>query len=406
MWMLGEEADEYSRLSDEEAHWLTIRNQAIDEVERYTAAVDASAPALAEMETALQEGQDAIDRLTGSVEEGTSATEDAIEQQREMQGAIESVYAGLQELAEQYTEVYNAAYDSVSGQYAIWDEAAEKLPTDIDAINKALTSQVDYWQEYNANLQSLAERSGDIAGLSEVIASFADGSEESVNAVAGMAAASDEDLKAMVASWQELKAEQETVSDSIAEITTGYQTAIGEFQDALESEIGDMELSAQAKSSAIATIQGYIDGANEMLPQVQKAYNDVARAAEKALYGYAGGSGSPINYSYPGYASGTDDAEPGAKMVGENGPELVFFHGGEKVLNAAQTTALQAKSGATMEPRTISSGRTTPVQVTFQIQGNATSETVQDLQAFADEVVERVLSAIDEADDDDRRRGY
>ena len=37
------------------------------------------------------------------------------------------------------------------------------------------------------------------------------------------------------------------------------------------------------------------------------------------------------------YASGTDYALSGLALVGEAGPELVYFHGGERVLTAEQT---------------------------------------------------------------------
>ena len=38
-----------------------------------------------------------------------------------------------------------------------------------------------------------------------------------------------------------------------------------------------------------------------------------------------------------GYATGTTSAKPGLALVGERGPELVSFHGGERVLNARAT---------------------------------------------------------------------
>ena len=108
-----------------------------------------------------------------------------------------------------------------------------------------------------------------------------------------------------------------------------------------------------------------------------------------------------------GYATGTENAEPGWAMVGENGPELMFFNGGEKVLNAAQTSALQTKSEPAVSAKLATAGGSMPpVQVTFQIDGNATQETVQDLRAFADEIVDRVMDTIEGAEEDARRRAY
>ena len=70
-----------------------------------------------------------------------------------------------------------------------------------------------------------------------------------------------------------------------------------------------------------------------MLPQVTAAYNRVAAAARAAL----SASGTGTAGSIPGYAVGTQSAAPGFALVGENGPELVYFNGGEQVMTAEET---------------------------------------------------------------------
>mgnify|MGYP003248021924 FL=1 len=49
---------------------------------------------------------------------------------------------------------------------------------------------------------------------------------------------------------------------------------------------------------------------------------------------------------YGGYAEGTDYADAGLKLVGEHGPELVEFAGGEKVYTADETEGILARSAA------------------------------------------------------------
>ena len=98
----------------------------------------------------------------------------------------------------------------------MWDSAEKVVSTSAASINNALQSQITYWDNYNQNLEKLNERAADIDGLSEVIASFADGSKESVNAIAGMASASDADLAKMVENYAALKEAQDTTSESIA----------------------------------------------------------------------------------------------------------------------------------------------------------------------------------------------
>lgn len=57
----------------------------------------------------------------------------------------------------------------------------------------------------------------------------------------------------------------------------------------------------------------------------------------------------------PGYATGTSSAAPGVAWVGERGPELVGFNGGEKVLTAMASGNLAARMQGLSLPDSISS---------------------------------------------------
>ena len=376
-------------------------------IENLNKAIDEDAEAVAAAEAEINSAQEAVNQLTGATEEQAAAEAEAAAQTQELQGVIEDITSQVAALAEAYNEAYGAALDSISGQYALWDEAAAVVETSAGSINSALESQITYWQDYNANLQSLTDRAADIDGLSEVIASFADGSKDSVNAVAGMANATDEELAAMVSNWQELQKEQEAAAGSVAELKTDFTATMDELQNALAEDIEAMDLGDEAKSAGISTIQGYINSANDMLPYVRSAYAELGKAATNAL-GYKDAAARTYDPAYiPQYAGGTDNAAPGFALVGEEGPELVYFNGGEKVMDAAKTAAFQSNAtpglSAMLSP---SVGSAPPVTVTFQIQGNATQETVQDLRGFADEIVSTVLDALDEASEDARRRAY
>ena len=213
---------------------------------------------------------------------GDAATE-AAAQEQELQTAITGVKEEINALVTAYTEAYDAALESISGQYQLWDEAAGVVATSAGTINSALESQITYWQDYNANLQTLTERSADIEGLSEMIASFADGSEESVNAIAGMAGATDEQLATMVANWQTLQTEQEAAAGSVADLKTDFTATMDELQAELAADIEAMDLGTEAAESGKATIQGFVSGAEAMLPQVQAAYSRIAQAAIDAI---------------------------------------------------------------------------------------------------------------------------
>lgn len=393
-------------------------------IKNYNKAMEEDADAVSEAEAEIALAEEAVKNLTAAMNEGTGASEEAAAQAGEFQSVISGVQEKINALVESYNEAYSAAYESISGQYQLWDEAAKVVATSAGSINSALESQITYWQDYNANLQSLTDRSADIEGLSDMIASFADGSSDSVNAIAGMAGATDEQLATMVANWKTLQQEQQNAAGSVADLKTDFTATMDELQTALAEDIEAMDLGDEAKASAQATIQGFIDGAVGMLPQVTAAYNRVAAAARAAL----SASGTGTAGSIPGYAVGTQSAAPGFALVGENGPELVYFNGGEQVMTAEETAAMRegmeiqaitfapqllealhaihGDGALSAEPGAGSGAGSVELQIVFQINGSASPETVEALREYGDEFAERVLEVMEEAGIDTARRAY
>lgn len=298
------------------------------EVENYTAAMAQDQEAVDAAQAEYQEAEAAINGMA-------DAQDSAADSADGVAAALSAAQDDIQGIISAYNEAYDAALKSVSGQYDLWDSAEKVVATSASSINSALESQITYWDSYNQNLESLNARAADIDGLSAVIASFADGSKDSVNAIAGMAAASDSDLAKMVDNYQKLQKAQDVTSESMADLETGMSNAMDEIAQNVANSVADMNLSDEAKESAQATIQGFVDGAEGMLPRVQTVFSKIAAAASNALAGTSGSSGGTI----PGYAVGTESAAPGFAIVGEEGPELVYFNGGETVLTAPETRA-------------------------------------------------------------------
>ena len=373
-----------------------------DTMDAYQKAMDKDAEAVAAAEAEISSAEEAVASLTGALDANAAATSEDAQQ---LQSELASVNEQVQSLAEAYSEAYNAAAESIGGQYQLWDQAAAITATSAATINSALASQTEYWQNYNANLQALTERSSGIAGLSEMIASFADGSAESVNAIAGMASASDEDLRAMVENWQALQEAQQEAAGGVADLTTGFTTAMDELQTELAADIEAMDLSTEAKESGKATIQGFITGASSMLPDVQAAYARLASAAVAALgSGGAGGAGTD---DVPHYASGTQSAAPGFAVVGEDGPEVVYMRGGERVLNAQQTAALQAQSAIPAALPGDSGGYIIYFSPEYQLSGGSNIADIQAMLAEHDEGLMSQLEAlIDRLEAERARKAY
>ena len=384
------------------------------EVENYTEAVEKDQEAINAAESEYQEAIAAVDALNASQQSTADSADDVAAQQQNVANAISDAELKIQDIIAAYKDAYDEAYGSISGQYALWDSAEKVVSTSAASINNALQSQITYWDNYNQNLEKLNERAADIDGLSDVIASFADGSKESVNAIAGMASASDADLAKMVENYAALKEAQDTTSESIADLKTGMSNSMDEIAKTVADTVSEMDMSDEATKSAKETIQGFIDGASSMMPRVQEAYAKIASAASTALAG--SNERYNVNHRIPGYAVGTEDAAPGFALVGEHGPELVYFNGGESVLTASETrremesASVTPMSAELPESSGSSSARSTvPISLSpvYHISGiSDTAELQNVLNAQNDSLRELVLEIVKDAEDDDFRGRY
>ena len=382
-------------------------------------AMEEDADALAEAETAMNDAREAVALLTGETEGSAAAAEVAAEQQRVLSASVNDVMSQVNDLADAYADVYAEAKQSVEGQYKLWDDAEQVVATSAGSINHALESQVSYWQSYNDNLSTLTLRSSEIEGLSEMISSFADGSADSVNAVAGMATASDDQLRKMVENWKTLQEEQDKVSGSIADLKTDFTATMDELQAQLAADIDAMDLGDEAAESGKATIQGFITGANGMLPQVQSAYESIAQAAIDAIdakldiHSPSRVMMEKANMTWEGYIRETEAMRPkleeammrtagaGIDAVSEEDMQIIAL--APKLLSAISA----ASRGADMDGAGFGTGGSgSSISVTFEIQGNATPETVSDLREYGEDFAARVLEVIEDADIDTSRRKY
>lgn len=189
-----------------------------------------------------------------------------------------------------------------------------------------------------------------------------------------------------------------------------------EAEDEIAAAIATMDKTDEAVTAGKDTIQGFIDGANDMLPLVQRAYARIGEAAANAL-------GIPTStiraYRSPtesGYSVGTRSAAPGYRLVGEDGPELMYFYGGERVYTAAETRGMmrdyQAMEGAAYlsapegaAPARASGGTTLNFSPVYQISAAADPTQLQEVLTAHNETLKEQLRELLEEEREDARRG-
>lgn len=132
-----------------------------------------------------------------------------------------------------------------------------------------------------------------------------------------------------------IAAGQEIVGQAVSSLNDTAKGAMKGIGD-LGNQIGNMF--ATAATNVLTGVQSLREAVAQLLQQLAQL---LINNAMKQLFGNIFGG---LNLGIPGYASGTFSAARGLAMVGEEGPELVNFGGGERVYNARET-ARMARSG-------------------------------------------------------------
>lgn len=394
----------------------------------------------------LQEDQELLDQVNAQLEDGVQNMGDLERRFREvaevnytssedMLAGIQAVTDQITELQEAYDQAYQSALSSLGGQFTLWDDLDTKLADveqhTVTQMTDSLAKQTEYWQEYNQNLDTLASKADSIQGLDQMIASFADGSADSVSAIASMASSSDADLQLMVDNWLEVQEAQKSAAEQLAQFQADFDEQMDNLTQTLKDTVAEMDLTQDAANRGKEAIEAFIAAAEAKQPAVASAFAQLRRTADSAL------QGAVVTAPATGYASGTDSATPGAHWVGEDGPELMWMRGGEKIMNAQQSReyaaavssqeyqmAAQAASGthsavygqsgvyrAEASPAQMAGGSSGPVslspQVVINVNGNADADALEQIQDYLDgEFMDKLSDWYEDMQTEQRRRAY
>lgn len=338
----GAEMNWSGSVKDAYNEWSALKDATAEAEEEFNRVTDTIRECYEEMGYSEEEIDSMMSELALASASATEASE-VYEQQKEVLESTSDGYeeagniiqgysAKIEELCTKYDEAYSAALQSVQGQYDLWTEVDDVVAMSSQSIKDALQSQIDYWNSYNENMASLTARADDIEGLSDMLAQLSDGSEESAAMLAGMESMNDADLSAVVQQYNNLQTAQSDTATSMAELETDFSDSLTQIQTDMETAVDNLNLSDEAKANAKSTMDAY----------VQEIENGVAKA-QKAIDSLSFANTTLKGGGYHAYATGTMDAEPGLALVGEEGPELVNFGGGEVVYTADETEKILAK---------------------------------------------------------------
>lgn len=233
-------------------------------VKALTAAQEENAAQIAELEAATADymaQQEATDQKT---QEATRTVDGLISEMNELQAA--------------YEESYNAAMESIDGQLGLFNELDGSAKTSIDNLIGTLQGQVSYMETYAANIQKAME-----LGVDEgLIKKLSDGSEESAQILAAIVEGGEEDIAALNEQLAKVEKGKEAFSETVAEMETDFDEKMKDIEDRVKEMADELDASAEAQAAGMATIDGYIDGAESMRSSLVSTYRSLADAANNA----------------------------------------------------------------------------------------------------------------------------
>lgn len=401
-------------------------------VEAHEKAIEKDAEAVAAAEAEMNTAEQAVNDLTEAMGEYADGQTNTAEQESAVRAALDETMASVQALTEAYADAYDEALESFSGQFGLFDEAKADAEATVAAAQEALNTQLSFWQNYAANIATLKEISDEDLGVTQenynaLMEYVRSGTPEAAGLAADMVKAVNDGntqaLTDLADTLGEINTSQEEAAGDVAEWTTGLNEQMDQLIRDMEEEIGKLDMSEDAKESGRATVQAYIDQAEDMLPQVRSAYANVAHAASLALGPAKYADSARYTNNGRGYASGTANAVPGWSWVGEEGPELMRMHGGEQILPSSVSREVAEDYNAYTRytaARGVQSARP-PLEVTgtsgtaagrpkidlhLHIEAGASPETVNAWQDYVSrgELKSAVLEVMEDADADMRRR--
>lgn len=330
-------ADAQRILADAQQHVTDVENEWGDAVWE-SGSEAATAYDLARV--AVKQAQDQVDALSDSQDAAGQSTED-------YQATIDDLTEQMSDLSAAYSDAKDAAVASLDSQIGKWAEMDTSAVTSAADVLAALQSQIDWLTDYQTNLDALEGRKIEGVDTSELVQSLSDGSAESAAILAGLATASDEDVKKIVDNLGQIDAKKDSLSDTMADISTGFSEKMDEMRQKASDTVGKMNFEVEAGTAAADTMQGYIDECYAMFPELKAAYGAAGTAANQA-YRDAQDSHSPSRKA----REATQDYIDGLILQAEDMmPQLekTFSGAGETVNSGVRDALLSSMNGMATE---------------------------------------------------------
>lgn len=289
---LEELAEKQEDAKPNSAEWIEL-DQAIDYINAFTmpAFVEQDEVLREELENqkeAIDEARDTYDEYNQVMTESKEKTDEITAAQAGLENKLSNIQISMDELQQEYESAYNAAYNSVTNTFGLFETMDEVVGVSVDDMISSLQSQIDYMDEYAANLQRASELGVD-QGL---IAKLSDGSVESAAILKGIVEDGGTNIDDLNEKFAKVEKGKTTFADKVAKMATDFDERMGDITKSLDDMVKEIDQYDAAYTAADNTVSGAVDAVEDRLGEM--------RALGKRM-GYA---------QMQGYKEATEQASP------------------------------------------------------------------------------------------------
>ena len=197
-------------------------------------------------------------------------------------------------LMQTYEDTYNAAYESISGQFGLFETLSTTVTLSTGQMIESWGSQTEYFQLYAGNLRKAAEY-GINEGLLNILsngtvesAGYLQAIVSEIDAAGGAISEGGKEITEGVnAAFLERQNAMETYATAVADVTTNVDEKMSELVETTAQKVAELDMADDAKTSAANTLNGFIagidSGSGALLGRMTQLANDAIAAFNAGL---------------------------------------------------------------------------------------------------------------------------
>lgn len=276
-----------------------------------SAALDSAMERLAEIATSTDDWGEAVKRTAEFLASSDGQVLQSVEGYGEFRDKVQELSGSMLQLQTQYDEAKKSIETNLNSLMGLFNEMDTETTLAVGDMISALSSQMEWMDNYAANLQAAASKGVD-EGL---LASLRDGSQQSAEILAGLAEATAGDIETLNAKWEETQKGRETFKSTLADIETDYSAKMEQMQKDFDEVVKNFNQSDQAY---LETEKTAVSAAEGLASRTEDFYAAGIDAGNRYIDGmnYAIRTGIVSSPTMPSYstASGSWDTSGGKQQ--------------------------------------------------------------------------------------------